>query len=262
MLTRQQIKLISSLKYKKYRDRHQLFVAEGRKIIEDLCPAFRCRYLVGEEAEIKTLDINAHEYLYVDDADLLRQISSLSTPHRLLAVFEKPTRPDINNMPPTKGLTIVLDGIQDTGNLGTIVRIADWFGIRQIVCSPDTADIYNPKSVQATMGAMANVDVAYTDLPDFVGRMKLFDTHVYGTFLEGDNIYRHTLTPSGLIVMGNEGKGISERLTPYIDTRLSIPNFSPESRSSESLNVAVATAVVCSEFLRGTYADDVLTKQM
>ena len=112
------------------------------------------------------------------------------------------------------------------------------------------------------MGAMANVDVAYTDLPDFVGRMKLFDTHVYGTFLHGDNIYRRTLTPSGLIVMGNEGKGISERLMPYIDTRLSIPNFSPESHSSESLNVAVATAVVCSEFLRGTYADDVLAKQM
>ena len=137
---------------------------------------------------------------------------------------------------------------QDPGNLGTIVRLADWFGIRHIVCSPDTADLYNPKVVQATMGALARVKVYYTSLPDFLSQVD--SSVVYGTFLDGEDIYHTSLTKSGVIVMGNEGNGISAKLEPYIGKRLYIPNYPVGQPTSESLNVAVAAAITCAEFRR------------
>ena len=138
--------------------------------------------------------------------------------------------------------------MQDPGNLGTIVRLADWFGIRHIVCSPETADLYNPKVVQATMGALARVRLYYTPLADFLGSMDR--TTVYGTFLDGVDLYRSTLTPRGVIVMGNEGNGISPELEPYIGSRLYIPSYPAGQPTSESLNVAMAAAITCAEFRR------------
>ena len=145
-------------------------------------------------------------------------------------------------------LVLAVDTVQDPGNLGTIVRLADWFGIRHIVCSPETADLYNPKVVQATMGAMARVRLYYTPLADFLGSMDR--ATVYGTFLDGVDLYRSTLTPRGVIVMGNEGNGISPELEPYIGSRLYIPSYPAGQPTSESLNVAVAAAITCAEFRR------------
>ena len=145
-------------------------------------------------------------------------------------------------------LSLVLDAIQDPGNLGTIIRIADWFGIENIFCSDDTADVYNTKTVQATMGALCRVNVHYANIIDLITQNS--NSPIYGTFLNGDNIYRESLSSKGFIVMGNEGKGIRPEVEKLITHRLYIPNFSPNSTTSESLNVAVATAVVCSEFRR------------
>jgi TrmH family RNA methyltransferase len=145
-------------------------------------------------------------------------------------------------------LSLVLDGIQDPGNMGTIVRVADWFGIEDIICSPDTADIYNPKTVQATMGAIARVKVHYTNLKDFL--QKHNHLPIYGTFLEGKNIYCESLSENGFIVMGNEGNGIRPETEKAINRKLFIPSFPFEREASESLNVGVATGIICGEFRR------------
>ena len=150
----------------------------------------------------------------------------------------------------TQELMLALDGVQDPGNLGTICRIADWFGIENIICSQDTADIFNPKAIQATMGAISRVHVHYTDLQKYLRNASDADIPVYGTFLDGDNIYEHRLSPHGIIVMGNEGKGISAGIAQNISRRLLIPNYPPERITTESLNVAVATAITCAEFRR------------
>ena len=145
-------------------------------------------------------------------------------------------------------LSLVLDGVQDPGNVGTIVRIADWYGIQNIFCSYDCADMFNPKTVQATMGSIARVKVIYTDIIAFIDKCN--NLPVYGTFLRGKNIYKESLSNNGLIVMGSEGKGISSEVEKLVTDRLFIPNFPTDSKSSESLNVAVATAITCSEFRR------------
>jgi TrmH family RNA methyltransferase len=142
----------------------------------------------------------------------------------------------------------VLDGIQDPGNLGTIIRLVDWFGIKNLICSPDTADVYNPKTVQASMGGIARMQVFYQSLPELLDELK--DIPIYGTFLDGANLYQEKLTAAGLIVMGNEGNGIRPAVEKRIANRLYIPNFPPGTESTESLNVAVATAITCAEFRR------------
>ena len=144
-------------------------------------------------------------------------------------------------------LTLALDGVQDPGNLGTIVRIADWFGIEDILCSMDTADIYNPKAIQATMGAIARVRLHYVDLPDMLSQTSL---PIYGTFLDGENLYDKQLSPEGIIVMGNEGKGITKEVGEKVSERLFIPSYPAQRETSESLNVAIATSIVCAEFRR------------
>ena len=176
-----------------------------------------------------------------------RKVSQLVTPPDVLAVYRIPEY-HLNIDTLKKELVLALDTVQDPGNLGTIVRLADWFGIRHIVCSPDTADLYNPKVVQATMGALARVNVYYTSLPDFLSQVD--SSVVYGTFLDGEDIYHTSLTKSGVIVMGNEGNGISAKLEPYIGKRLYIPNYPVGQPTSESLNVAVAAAITCAEFRR------------
>lgn len=252
MLSKSQIKLISSLKHKKYREQHQLFVAEGEKLVTDLSRRFKCLYLVATEEYLEGNHIEAKEYIVVKNADELKKISSLTTPNKVLAVFHKPLETDIMLSEYINKLVLALDGIQDTGNLGTIVRIADWYGIEHIICSQNTVDIFNPKTVQATMGAIVNVKVIYTDLSTFLNKTKKNGISIYGTFLDGKNIYAERLKPQGVIVMGNEGNGISAEVRDLIDKRITIPNLSTKSQTSESLNVAVATAIVCSEFMRGS----------
>lgn len=235
MLSKNQIKLIRSLELKKNRKRENLFVAEGPKVVGDLLRAgFRAHSIYSTAPR-------ADAQLVTEDE--LRRISFLQHPQELLALFEIPTPAT----PQPSGLSIALDGIQDPGNMGTIIRIADWFGIHSIFCSTDTVDAYNPKVVQATMGSIAHVPIIYCDLAELINKAAC---PIYGTLLDGEDIYQQELTPDGIIVMGNEGNGISTPIRPLITHRLLIPNFSLSKETAESLNVAIATAITCSEFRR------------
>ena len=247
MITKAQQKLIRSLEHKKYRQREGLFVAEGPKVVGDLTAA-------GFEAVM----------MFTDEEDVKR-LSFLQHPQGVLGVFRIPEAPlsspegDTNvwraesNVSPSGdergALLLALDGIQDPGNLGTIIRIADWFGIDAIYCSPDTADAWAPKVVQATMGSIARVPIIYRDLNGLMDEAEAAGIPVYGTLLDGENIYEQELTAGGIILMGNEGNGISEPLRQRITRRLLIPDFH-QGQTADSLNVAIATAITCSEFRR------------
>ena len=242
MISKNQLKYIRQLEQKKYRRREGVFVAEGTKVVGDLLQRYR------PEAVFATADWQAPAgitpQLVTDDE--LRRISFLQHPQQVLALFPLP----VNSKPSTvnSDLSLALDGVQDPGNLGTIIRIADWFGISTIICSEDTVDAWNPKVVQATMGSIARVNIIYLNLPDFLDTLPA-DFPVYGTFLDGDNIYTQELTPNGLIIMGNEGNGISEAVRSKVNRRLLIPDFH-QGPTADSLNVAIATAITCSEFRR------------
>ncbi len=247
MLSKNQIKFIKSLSQKKYRDESACFLAEGNKLVSDLFPYFDCLLLFTEASWLATQgDIKVRE-LQIAAPGEMEKVSLLKNPQQVLAVFKQPQYPlDTNDL---KGkLSLVLDCIQDPGNLGTIIRIADWFGIENIICSSDTTDVYNPKTIQATMGALARVKVHYTDLPAF---LKINDSFpVFGTFLDGNDIYTEQLGAEGFVVMGNEGNGISQEVAESITQKLFIPNFPAQNATSESLNVAVATSIICAEFRR------------
>ena len=190
----------------------------------------------------------ANEIIEVTQEELSRA-SLQKTPQEVLAVFVQPSY-DLNPEVIKSSLCLALDDVQDPGNLGTIVRIADWFGIEHIFCSNGTADIYNPKTVQATMGAIARVKLHYCNLSDFIGKASEKNIPIFGTFLNGENIYTQPLPKNGIIIMGNEGNGISEQIAQKVSHRLLIPNYPQGCETSESLNVAVATAIVCAEFRR------------
>lgn len=247
-LSKNKIKYIQSLKDKKHRLEDRTFVAEGSKLVMDLMQGCRCRFIAALPEVLKSVEetVCADEIVEASE-DELRKASFLKTPPQMIGVFYQPDN-DTANVPLKENLHLVLDGIQDPGNMGTIVRLADWFGIEHIFCSPDTADIYNPKTVQATMGALPRVKVHYTDLPDFLKKNR--DFPVYGTFLDGKNMYEEEVLRSGFIVMGNEGSGIRPEVDKLVSKRIFIPNFPPERATSESLNVAVATAIICAEFRR------------
>lgn len=246
-LSKNKIKFIHSLELKKNRKESNLFVAEGNKLVNDNLSFMKCECLV---AMPEWYDQNPHaraEEMITASKEELKKVSFLKTPQEVLGVFRQPEY--LLNLSDLKEkLTIVLDSVQDPGNLGTIIRLADWFGIENIVCSNETVDCYNPKTVQATMGAIARIKIHYTPLVPFFQEMK--DINIYGTFLEGENIYNEELTQQGLIVMGNEGNGISHELRPYINKELHIPSYPAGRPTSESLNVAIATAIICSEFRR------------
>lgn len=251
MLSHNDISTIRSLQQKKYRSQTGMFVAEGPKLVSDLMGYFHCRLLAATEEWFKNNDrATADRKEYVTRREL-EKASFLSTPQDVIACFDIP-RYSLNLAEISlHNLVLALDGIQDPGNLGTIARIADWFGIHDIVCSAGTADIFNPKSVQATMGALARVRFHYTDLPKELSALPE-GIAVYGTFLDGKNMYRENIPDNGngIVVMGNEGNGISPETGRYISHRLFIPNWPEGSKTSESLNVAVATAVICAEFRR------------
>jgi TrmH family RNA methyltransferase len=247
MLSKSKIKFIRSLEMKKFRNESTCFLAEGNKLVADILPFFECEFLITKSSWLATQgDIAAKELILAEDNDI-EKASLLKTPQDVLAVFRQPQY-RLDEVLLQTELSLALDGIQDPGNLGTIIRLADWFGIKNIICSTNTADVYNPKTVQASMGAIARVRVFYTPLAAFLDEMKAMP--VYGAFLDGKNIYKEELSPTGLIVMGNEGNGISRAVAKHISHRLYIPNYPPGTESTESLNVAVATAVTCAEFRR------------
>jgi len=245
MLSKAKIKDIRALELKKIRDKQDLFVAEGNKLVTCMLPAFECEYLIAHTRWIATQgDIPAKELIAAED-DELRKVSFLKTPQDVIAVFRKPHFV-LNEANPASQLILTLDGIQDPGNLGTIIRIAGWFGIEHIICSFDTTDAFSPKTVQATMGALAQVKIHYTNLEDYIKKNNSFP--IYGTFLEGESIYQTNLTQNGIILMGNEGNGIRPEIELLINKRLHIPPYPPERQTMGSLNVAIATAIICAEF--------------
>lgn len=248
MISKALIKLVRSLEQKKGRRREGLFVAEGPKVVGDLM-----RHGWQPARLIATGEwLAANPSWQADEAsdDELRRVSFLQHPQQVVGLFPLPNdEGEVNPTTPQNELCLALDGVQDPGNVGTILRIADWFGIRTVYCSADTADVYNPKVVQATMGSIARVRVIYTDLEALFERLPA-STPVYGTLLDGDDIYRQPLSPCGIIVMGNEGNGISAPIRRRITHKLLIPRFGNAADGAESLNVAIATAVVCSEFRR------------
>lgn len=248
MISKSRIKYIRSLEQRKVRRTEGVFLAEGPKLVGDLLPYFHCRYLTATSEWLASHpEAETDELAEASDEELSRA-SLLKTPQYVLAVFEQRKEAD-HREEPRHTLCLALDDVQDPGNVGTILRIADWFGIEHVFCSAGTADVYSPKVVQATMGAIARVHVHYTDLPQLINSLGS-GVPVYGTFLDGHDIYTQQLSATGLIVMGNEGNGISRDVSSLITRRLLIPNYPAGRHTSESLNVAVATAVVCAEFRR------------
>lgn len=248
-LSKSKIKYIQSLKLKKNRDEHNVFVAEGDKIVSELLPAMQCELLVATAGFIESARDkggSAEETIEVSKEELER-VSFVKTPQQALAVFRKPVF-GLERIAPERQLVLALDGIQDPGNMGTIIRLADWYGIADIVCSADTVDAYNPKVVQATMGALARVRVHYIQLEEWLQQQQ--GIPVYGTFLEGKDIYDSRISENGIVVMGNEGSGIRSGVGRLVTSRLYIPNYPAGRITSESLNVGVATAIICSEFRR------------
>lgn len=246
-LSKNKTRAIASLAKKKERDESGLFLAEGEKLVSDLLSSFRCRTLVCTPAFMEQHPHVEAEEVILAEKEEIAKASLLQSPPSTLAVFEK-AAPVIDKKSIARHISLGLDTIQDPGNLGTIIRVADWFGIEDIICSLDTADVYNPKVVQATMGAIARVRVHYLDLEKFLRENE--ETPIYGTFLNGEDIYKQDLTPNGIIVMGNEGNGISEKIAKLVRKRLFIPNYPLGRATSESLNVAMATGIICSEFRR------------
>lgn len=247
-LSKAKCKLINSLHMKKFRNEHQLFVAEGRKLVSELLPHFVCRLLARtDEPFANEGNCRISETIVVEDANELKAASSLMTPPTAIALFEIPQR-ELKIEQLTAKLTLALDDVQDPGNLGTIIRTANWFGIENIICSPGCADVFNPKVVQATMGALAHVNIIYTELLPIIKHYEEKNVPVYGTLLDGKNIYETPLC-NGLIIMGNEGNGISEAIKPHITAPLFIPSYA-NGMVTESLNVAIATAITCAEFRR------------
>lgn len=251
MISKNKLKLIRSLESKKHRDATGLFVAEGPKVVADIMKLHpsNLRMLLATPQWLENANVTPGNYETVEatEAELARA-SFLCHPQQVMGVFGK-MQPQNRVGSLAERLSLVLDGVQDPGNLGTIIRIADWFGIEDVICSPDTADVFNPKVVQATMGSIARVNVSYMPLQQLFDIMPQ-EFPIYGTLLEGSNIYTQELSPTGFIVMGNEGKGLSAPVRHMVNKSLRIPNFPEQRDTADSLNVAIATAVVCAEFRR------------
>ena len=238
MLSKNQIKLVTSLKQKKYRLQYGLFVVEGIKTIKEL---LQSSLVLDTLYTTDSFNIDAKNEEIISGADLKR-ISFLKTPNKALAIFKipEPKAVDFNQ------LTVALDDVRDPGNLGTIIRLCDWFGVKDLVCSQETVDCYNPKVIQATMGSITRVNVIYTDLSDFLERTKL---PIYGAFMNGVSVYKSDLYSKGVLILGNEANGISSSVEQLVSKKITIPRFG-DLQATESLNVATATAILLSEFKR------------
>lgn len=245
MFSKSQFKLIKSLSQKKYRLKQQLFIAEGKKAIFELLKSSLELHSLYTTDDI--FDSERNKTFLIDEASL-KKISNLTTPQTALAVFHIPTpkQPDLS------GLVVALDEIQDPGNLGTIIRMCDWFGVKQLLCSTGTVDCYNPKVVQATMGSISRVNINYVSLPDVLKEAQ-GKIEIYGAFLEGDVVYSQQLK-EGIIIMGNEANGVSPEIEALVTKKLLIPQFG-KIQETESLNVATATAIFLSEFRREAFTE-------
>lgn len=242
------IKFVKSLGNKRHRDDEGLFVAEGWKCVRDTLDTFECRYLIATRAWYeKNGTARFHDRLVLAPKAAMERMTQFSTAPDVMAVYTKP-QVTVDTQVVKSDVSLVLDNVQDPGNLGTIVRLADWYGIRHIFCSPTTVDIYNHKVVQATMGAIARVSVVYKDLLDLFDEYP--DVPVEGTFLEGENIYASAMPACAFVVMGNEGQGISREVAERVNRRVLIPSWPRTGGVSESLNVGMATAIVLSECRR------------
>jgi TrmH family RNA methyltransferase len=240
-ISKNQLKLITSLSQKKYRQKHHLFIAEGVKVLNEL---------LNSTFEIETLfctddfevAISEKKIVRISETEL-KKVSTLKSPNKALGLFKIPKEKAVQN----SGLTIALDAINDPGNLGTIIRLCDWFGITQLVCSKDTVDCYNQKVVQASMGSLTRVSIHYTDLENYITKSNL-DTFIAD--MDGKNVYKTKLPKEGILIMGNEANGVSKEIKTLLEYKISIPRFG-ETQETESLNVATATAILLSEFKRG-----------
>jgi len=242
MVSKSQIKLITSLAQKKYRYKNGLFVAEGFKTISEL---INSKFILNRLFTISAdFGVDSDKVQKLEEKKL-KKISFLKTPQTALALFEIPEEKIVQE----ESLTLALDGVRDPGNLGTIIRLCDWFGIKSLVCSSDSVDCFNPKVVQATMGSLARVNISYCDLKKYLGKS---DLPVYGAFMEGENIYKNETEEKAILVMGNEANGISAEIEALINKKISIPRFG-ELKETESLNVATATAILLSEFKRKSF---------
>lgn len=240
LVSKSQTKLITSLKQKKYRDQTGLFVAEGPKVVAELLnEGIKLQWLFTMDSS----QVTRENHFHITEAEL-NKISFLKTANSSLGVFKIPKPKTVVD----SGLIVALDALRDPGNLGTIIRLCDWFGVQELVCSQDTADCYNPKVVQATMGSLARVQVHYLSLSEYLSKTQL---PIYGGFMDGNNVYSEELPKNAIVVMGNEGKGISEEIIQKITHKISIPRFG-NTQKTESLNVATATAILLSEFRRFT----------
>lgn len=240
MVSKNQIKLITSLQQKKYRKQEQLFFAEGVKVVEELLQSnFALQDLFTTKEDF--LSVSKNKVHAISEAEL-KKISALSTPNTCLAVFKIPKTKEIVQ----NGLILALDDVRDPGNLGTIIRLCDWFGVETLFCSEESVDVYNPKVVQATMGSISRVNVVYGNLESF---LKTTELPIFGTFMDGKNIYQEQLPNEGVIIMGNEANGISASIEKLVSQRIAIPRFG-NLQLTESLNVATATAIILSEFKR------------
>ncbi|MCK5824350.1 MAG: RNA methyltransferase [Ichthyobacteriaceae bacterium] len=245
MISKNQLKLIQGLNQKKSRNKHNLFIAEGVKVVSELLNSNLNLHSVYVLTEFYTKlnNINSDKINIITELEL-KKISNLKAPNQVLALFNIPKTDDkISN----DGLILALDDIRDPGNLGTIIRLADWFGVKSVLCSSNTVDVFNPKVIMATMGSISRVSVEYCDLYQ---RLKDINKPIYGAFLEGDNIYKTQTTTNSVIVIGNESNGISEEISELITNKITIPQFG-EAQETESLNAAIATSILLSEFRRG-----------
>jgi RNA methyltransferase, TrmH family len=239
-LSKNNIKLITSLQQKKYRQKYKLFVAEGVKVVEELLnSSFKAEQLFFTEDYQLT---SSFENVVIVTENELKKISHLKTPNKVLGLFQIPDKTTSE----TKGLTVALDAINDPGNLGTIIRLCDWFGVSKLVCSNETVDCYNQKVVQASMGSLTRVEIEYVDLVDYLKETKL---PIYIADMEGENVYKSDLLKGAILVMGNEANGISDEIIKLAHSKISIPRFG-NVQETESLNVATATAILLSEFKR------------
>jgi len=239
-ISKNQFKLITSLSQKKYRQKYQLFIAEGIKVVQEL---------LNSSFEVETLfctddfssDISDEKIVRVSETDL-KKISNLKTPNKVLGVFKIPNEKPVLD----EGLVVALDAINDPGNLGTIIRLCDWFGVTELICSKDTVDCYNQKVVQASMGSLTRISIRYVDLAEYLSAT---NNPTFIADMDGENVYKAALPKQGVLIMGNEANGVSEEIKNLITNKISIPRFG-QTQETESLNVATATAILLSEFKR------------
>jgi TrmH family RNA methyltransferase len=239
-ISKNQLKLITSLSQKKYRQKHHLFIAEGIKVVNELLSSSFEVEMVFCTEEFNTA-ITDHKITRISETEL-KKISTLKSPNKVLSLFKIPLEKTIENT----GLIVALDAINDPGNLGTIIRLCDWFGISQLVCSRDTADCYNQKVVQASMGSLTRISIHYTDLEDYLSATNL---PTFIADMDGENVYKTVLPKEGILILGNEANGVSKEVKKQIQHKISIPRFG-KTQETESLNVATATAILLSEFKR------------